>query len=266
MRGSLRHEITHDVVGIVGVTDAVRGSQQHLQQQVRHRGAKGDQPFHGHSLRNRSDIEGSAAPALHGKELRQQARVVRLCRACGTASRAATGAHRGRRVGEQHSFLLEHPLRELPRPELVEPLARPGGARRRKPRRTRLEECATAPPCPSPRVAVDDHLADEAQQPWRDRACAGNGTAPASRRRTGVCSARPKRGCMITWSRKRRLVTTPRTRNSQSARCIRAIVSSALGAHAVTLTSSESYRRGDERPYTRFPSSRCRTRPDSGRP
>jgi pyruvate carboxylase len=45
---------------------------------------------------------------------------------------------------------------------------------------------------------------------------------------------------VITWSQKRRLVVTPRMRNSHSARCMREMVSAAVGAQAVTFTSSES--------------------------
>jgi len=44
-------------------------------------------------------------------------------------------------------------------------------------------------------------------------------------------------GCAITFSRKARLVATPRMRNSRSERSMRAIASSELAPQAVTLTS-----------------------------
>ena len=47
-------------------------------------------------------------------------------------------------------------------------------------------------------------------------------------------------GCAITFSRNCRLVDTPRTRNSRSARSIREIASSGVCPHEVTFTSSES--------------------------
>jgi hypothetical protein len=55
-----------------------------------------------------------------------------------------------------------------------------------------------------------------------------------------VYSALANFGCVITWSRKRRLVATPRMRNSHKARCMRAMASAGLGAQAVTFTSIES--------------------------
>ena len=58
-----------------------------------------------------------------------------------------------------------------------------------------------------------------------------------------VYSAVANFGCVMTWSRKRRLVDTPRMRNSHNARCMRAMASTGFGAHAVTFTSMESYER-----------------------
>jgi hypothetical protein len=50
----------------------------------------------------------------------------------------------------------------------------------------------------------------------------------------------PKSGWLMTFSTNCRLVATPRIRNSRKARSIRRIASPAVGAHAVTFTSSES--------------------------
>ena len=66
-----RDEEAHDVVGIVGVADAVGAAQQHLQQDVRHALADRGEPLprilgqeaHG-------DVEGRAAPAFEREELR----------------------------------------------------------------------------------------------------------------------------------------------------------------------------------------------------
>ena len=69
----------------------------------------------------------------------------------------------------------------------------------------------------------------------------------ASRIVVSVSSTRPlsfihsaKSGWLITFSTNCRLVATPRIRNSRRPRSIRRIASWALGAQAVTLTSSES--------------------------
>ena len=64
-----------------------------------------------------------------------------------------------------------------------------------------------------------------------------------------------KCSCVINCSRKRRFVLTPRTRNSFSARSMRAIVSSDDGAQAVTFTSSESYERVMNAPEYAVPAS-----------
>ncbi len=99
--GRLGHEVPHDVVGVVGVADRVRGAQQHLDQDVRRRGAQLGEPVprvlaqepHRH-------VEGRAAPGLQGEEPGEVARVVGgrapPGRACGSGWPAATGGRRGR--------------------------------------------------------------------------------------------------------------------------------------------------------------------------
>ena len=112
--GRLLDEVADDIVGVVGVADAVGAAQQHLQQQVGHALAQERQPLprvlgeeaHG-------DVEGGAAPALQRQELRQAAGV-----GVGAGDQVV-GAHAGgeqrlRRVahggvGDQHAGLLAHP-------------------------------------------------------------------------------------------------------------------------------------------------------------
>jgi hypothetical protein len=83
--------------------------------------------------------------------------------------------------------------------------------------------------------------------PMRSRMRVARSRLRGQRNSSGVSSMKrvvyspcTKRGCVISWSRNLRLVTTPRTRNSHRARCMRAIASSGVGAQALTLTSSES--------------------------
>ena len=83
--GRLAHEVADDIVGIVGVADAVGAAQQHLRQDVGHALAHQRQPLprvlgeeaHG-------DVEGRAAPAFEREQLRQAARIglgdARRCR------------------------------------------------------------------------------------------------------------------------------------------------------------------------------------------
>ena len=129
----LLDEVAHDVVGVVGVADRVRGAQQHLEQHVGHRFAQLVQPLPRVFLEEaHGDVEGGAAPAFQREQLRRQARVggrdahhVGRAHARGE-QRLVRVAHR--RVGEQHPRLGEHPLRELLRAEFAQAVA---GARQR---------------------------------------------------------------------------------------------------------------------------------------
>ncbi len=172
LRG-LVDEVADDVVGVVRVADRVGRAQQHLQQHVRHRRAERDQAFPGTFPEEaHRDVERCAAPALHREQRRGQPRVRR--RDGDQVARAQSGSQQRlvrvaeRRVREQHGLVLQHPLRELRRAHLVELL--PGASRRLADRqlgRARLDEASR--PCAADdfRVAVDDHVAHEAQQPRR---------------------------------------------------------------------------------------------------
>ena len=125
--GRLADEIFDDIVGIVGVADAVGAAQQHLQQKVR--GALADQrqalprilgqKAHG-------DVECRAAPAFERQKVRQRMRI-----GVGNAG-DVIGAHAGgeqrlvavahRRVGHQHALLVAHPFGEFLRAERIEEL------------------------------------------------------------------------------------------------------------------------------------------------
>ena len=87
-RRRLLHEVTHHVVGIVGVADRIGRAQQHLQQQVGHRLAQRRQPLPRILLQeSHRDVEGRAAPAFDREQLRQQCRIGRRDR------RHVDGAH-----------------------------------------------------------------------------------------------------------------------------------------------------------------------------
>jgi hypothetical protein len=174
-----------------------------------------------------------------------------------------------RGVREQHGLLLEHPLRELSRPELLEPLAGPG---RRlagwQPRRTWLFGARRRGPAFHLRVSVDDHLADEAQQP-----------------RGAVALARVTEQFRRLVDEPRRVLRALETRmhdhliqesqvghHAPDAKLPQRAVHPrdrllGTGAQAVTFTSSESYERVMNAPVYAVPASRrIRTRPGSDRP
>ncbi len=76
--GRLLHEEAHDVVRVVGVTDAVGRAQQHLLHQVGHGRRQVGEPLPRVLVQEaHRDVEGRPAPGLDREQLRQPARVVR---------------------------------------------------------------------------------------------------------------------------------------------------------------------------------------------
>ena len=166
----LRHEGPHHVVGIVGVADAVRGAQQHLGHQVRHRRPQVAQPLPRAFLQEAvGDVEGRAAPAFDAEELRQHVRVGRRHpdHVVGPHPRREQAlvpvAHR--RVGDEQPPLGQHPVGDRLRALRLEEL--PGARRRRverhhrRPRRPRLGRRPR--PSRGLRVPVDGDVGDVGQ-------------------------------------------------------------------------------------------------------
>ena len=127
--GRLADELAHDVVGVVGVADAVGGPQQHLGQQVGHRGAQVAQPLPRAFLQEPvGDVEGRPAPALDAEQLRQVGGVGRrdpdhVDRAHARGEqRLVAVAHGG--VGDQQPALRQHPVGDRLRPLALEKLLR----------------------------------------------------------------------------------------------------------------------------------------------
>ena len=190
-RGAL-HEEAHHVVGIVGIADRVGRAQQHLQQQVRHALAQRRQALPGVlAQKAQRHIEGRPAPALHREQLRQQRRVVRrdrghVARAQARGDERLVGiAHAG--VGQEHPFLLEQPVREARRTELVQLLLGTGRRRRQRHRRqAHRGKSGRTRAVLGLGVAVDDDVADEGE----DAAGAVALARPVQQRRRRLDEAR----------------------------------------------------------------------------
>ena len=115
--GRAADEIADDIVGIVGVADAVGAAQQHLRQDVGRPLADQRQPLPRVLVEEaHGDVEGRAAPAFERQQLRQAARI-----GLGDGD-DVVGAHARRqqrlvrvahrRVGDEHARLGLHPFGE----------------------------------------------------------------------------------------------------------------------------------------------------------
>ena len=98
-RGRLADEIAHDIVGIIGVADAVGAAQQHLGQDIGRPLAQQRQPLpRVFGQKPHRDVERRAAPAFEREAAaaspRHRPRRRQRCRRCACASRAAIGARR----------------------------------------------------------------------------------------------------------------------------------------------------------------------------
>ena len=179
-RRGLLDEEAHHVVGVVLVADAVGAAQQHLGQHVRHGLAQRGQALPRVLLEEpHGDVEGRAAPAFHGQKLGQQARVVgrdgdHVVAAHARRQQRLVGVAEGG-VGEQQALLVEHPFGEARRAQLLEPLAvaRRRIAVRQPGQRRQLVPLGRHGAAGHLRVAVDLHVADEAEQPGRPVAALG---------------------------------------------------------------------------------------------
>ena len=190
--GRLLDEVADDVVGVVGVADAVGAAQQHLQEQVGDPLAQQRQPLPRILVEEpHGDVEGGAAPALEREELRQAAGV-----GVGAGDQVV-GAHARRqqrlvrvahgRVGDQHPRLLAHPARRRPpgpsrSSSGLVPAARVERDRELR-RLGRARIGARAGAAGHLGMAVDRHVGDVGQELGRPVApLARAGTARASRR------------------------------------------------------------------------------------
>ena len=113
--GGLADELLHDVVGIVGVSDAVGGAQQHLRQDIGHLGADVAQTLPRAFLQEAvGHVKRRPAPAFHRKQPTEVGGVGG--RDLGHVDRPHPGGEQGLmpvahgRVGEQQFLLLQHPL------------------------------------------------------------------------------------------------------------------------------------------------------------
>ena len=127
--GGHTHEFLHHIVGIIGIADAVRGTQQHLGHQVRHRGAQVAQALPGTFLQEAvGHVEGGTAPAFDGEKLRQVGGIGgrHLDHVDGPhprgEQRLVPVAHGG--VGDQQVPLLLHPVGHRLRALLLQQVAR----------------------------------------------------------------------------------------------------------------------------------------------
>jgi len=121
-------EEAHDIVGVIGVTDAIGAAQQHLGQDFGRLLAHERQPLPRVLVEKaHGDVEGRAAPAFEREQLRQPVSVGRR------SARDVVGAHaRGEqrlmrvahgRVGDEDSAFGLHPLGEAFRPQPLQRLA-----------------------------------------------------------------------------------------------------------------------------------------------
>src|SRR5262249_19690344 len=117
-------------------------------------------------------VERSATPAFHREELRRQAGVVRSDRRqidrahARRQQRLMRVTHRG--VREQHPLLLQHPLRECLRTQLIELLLGAHWRRRGNDARELGKlEALRARATPRLRVAVDDGVGQERENTGR---------------------------------------------------------------------------------------------------
>ena len=226
--GRLVDERLDHVVRVAGVADRVGAADQHLEEEVRHRGPERPEPRPGVLVQEAvGGVEGGAPPALQAEQLGGQLRRRRgdLQQITGPHPRGEQAlvrvAHGG--VGHQRPVLPEHPGRQPVRPVLVQDLLRPRQGRTlRNLGETRRRELHRAPALLGldRGVAVDDDLAQVLEQ-------LGGAVPPPLRReelrrvvhhRVKVSPFR-KVSVPSTFSRNERLVFTPRIRNSRSARC-----------------------------------------------
>ena len=164
--------MTHHIIGIVGIAHRIRGTQQHLEEDVRNTFAQLGQTLPRIFLqKTHSDIKGRATPALHRKKIRQHARVIRCdgSHICGTHARRKQRlmgiTHRG--VRQQYRLLLKHPLCKFLCAQFPQPVA---GARwhRGNPARLGQERHRKNAICPFASlhlgIAIDDNIANKSQQ------------------------------------------------------------------------------------------------------
>ena len=115
--GRLLHKVFDDVVSVVGVTDRIGRTQQHLDRDIGDGCAQHGEAFPGIFLEEaHGDVEGRAAPAFQREKLRRQTGVIRRDgrHVGGAHARGKQGlvrvAHGG--VGEKNFLLRLQPLRE----------------------------------------------------------------------------------------------------------------------------------------------------------
>ncbi len=128
----LPHEFLHDVVGIIGVADAVRGAEQHLRHDVGHCRAEVAEALPGAFLQEAvGHVKGGTAPAFDAEKLRQVRRIGRrhldhVDRPHpGSEQRLVSVAHR--RVGQKELLLARHPVGDGLRTFFFQKVARARG-------------------------------------------------------------------------------------------------------------------------------------------
>ena len=164
------NEEANDIVGIVGIANPVRSTQQHLRQYVRRLFANKREPLPGILVQEaHGDVESRPAPAFQREEFWQSRRIGR------SGARDVEGSHPRReqrlvsvahsRIGDEDPGLHFHPIGEPLRAEPIEDLTRSLRGRPIKARRLRPVSVARRP-CPAPgfRMAVDRDIGDVGKQ------------------------------------------------------------------------------------------------------